>query len=248
MLPAGTVSFDELSKDVYIGRITQPLTQVSSLLHNTNLTGIKLNEISSIGKLVFDNTNNNDNGTLTELIFSNLDRLNNGGDYTLLEGDFVQFRIASDKRQRSYSNNTQLHQKQRATQVTLIEEHCLADNMINTGEYRERGVLVKTATGRELVQSIEVQGAAGLQKYGVIKCLEQNELVFFSTCEVINYVKFVANGDLVSPTVKETELKIGDSLEFSIIKCQKVVYLKLKGLLIRGIFCWLYPSNNCLSV
>ncbi len=118
MLPAGTVCFDELSKEVYIGRITQPLTKVSSLLQNTNLNGIKLNDISSIGKLVFDNTNNNENGSLTELVFSNLDRHTNAGEYTLLEGDFVQFRIASDKRQRSYSNNTQLSQKQRATQVT----------------------------------------------------------------------------------------------------------------------------------
>ncbi len=52
----------------------------------SSYASIELNASFSIWKLVLDNTNNNDKGTLTELIFSNLGRLSNGGDYTLLEG------------------------------------------------------------------------------------------------------------------------------------------------------------------
>ncbi len=108
--------------------------------------------------------------------------------------------------------------------MTLIEEYSLADNFSNTGEYRERGVLVKIGLGRELVQNIEAQNPVSHQRYGVIKCLEKNELIYFLTSEVINYVKFVTNGDMVTPTVKASELKVGDSLEFCIVNCSKVIY------------------------
>jgi cold shock CspA family protein len=223
MLPSGTVSFDELSRDVFIGRIIQPLTKVSNLLHNTNLNGINLNDITSIGKLVFDNNNSNENETLSELLFSDLDRLKNASGYSLLEGDFVQFRISSDKRQRSFNNNTQMHRQKRATQLTLIEEHSLIDNIINTGEYRERGILVKFSTAKDLLQNNDIHNSS---VYGAIKCLEQNDLVYFSASEIINYVKFSTNAGVVTPSVREVDLQIGDSLEFSIVKCQKDLLFK----------------------
>lgn len=224
MLPSGTVSFDELSREPFIGRIIQPLTKIANLLHNTNLNGISLNEVTSIGKLVFDNNNSNENEKLTEILFSDLDRLPNASGYTLLEGDFVQFRISSDKRQRSFNNNTQMHRQKRATQLTLIEEHSLIENIINTGEYRERGVLVKFSNAQELLQNNDMHNQSSVfqQKYGAIKCLEQNELIYFSASEVINYVKFPTNASgVATPSVKEVDLQIGDSLEFSIVKCQK---------------------------
>lgn len=217
MLQDGTVSFDELSRNVFIGRIIQPLTKLTNLMNNINLNGINLSGITSIGRLIFDNNSNNDE-TLTELVFSDLDRVANAGNYTLLEGDFVQFRIASDKRKKNYSNNTQMHRQQRATQITLIEEHSLVENSVNTGEYRERGVLVKLGTAKELVPHLDTHSQS---KYGAIRCLEQNELVYFSIAEVINYVRFASTGGVTSFSVKEIQMHIGDSLEFSVIKCQK---------------------------
>ena len=105
----------------------------------------------------------------------------------------------------------------------MIEEHSLVDNIINTGEYRERGVLVKYGTGKEIVHNLDTLSPAVHQEYGAIKCLEQNELIYFSASEVISYVKFVtSSAGIVTPSVKLVELQIGDSLEFSIVKCQKV--------------------------
>lgn len=224
MLPDGSVTFDELSRNVFIGRIIQPLTKLSNLIHNTNLNGINLNEVSSIGKLIFDNNNGNGanpDETLTELLFSDIDRVPNSGSYTLLEGDFVQFRIANDKRKKNYNNNTQMHRQARATQITLIEEHSLVDNSVNTGEYRERGVLVKLDTAKELVPNLDTNNQANQYKYGVIKCMEQNEPVSFCLTEVINYVRFSQNNGNTVYSVKDVQLKIGDSLEFSVLKCQK---------------------------
>lgn len=225
MLPGGTVSFDELSQAVFIGRIVQPLTKVSNLIHNTNLNGINLNEVSTIGKLIYDSTSvngNSSNESLTELLFSDLDRVPNCGNYTLLEGDFVQFRIATDKRKKNYSNNTQMHRQPRAANVTLIEEHSLTDNSGNTGEYRERGVLAKLGTVRELVPNLDIPSQMEHFKYGAIKCVEQNELVYFSLDEVISYVRFAQENGSTTFKVKEVQLSVGDSLEFRVIKCQKV--------------------------
>jgi cold shock CspA family protein len=219
ILPNGSVSFDELERNIFIGRITQPLTKLSNLLHNTNLNGINLNGISSIGKLIFDNNNSNSDESLTELLFSDLDRVPSSGNYTMLEGDFVQFRIATDKRKKNFNNNVQMHRQKRATQVTLIEEHSLVDNSMNTSEYRERGVLVKLGTAKELVPNLDLPSEANQFKYGAIKCMEQTDLVYFSLAELINYVKFTTNE--TTYTIKEVQLKIGDSLEFSVVKCQK---------------------------
>lgn len=220
MLPDGSVSFDEISHNVFIGRIIQPLTKLSNLMH-VNLNGMNLNEISSIGKLIFDNNSNKTDETLTELLFSDLDRVPNSGNYTLLEGDFVQFRIATDKRKKHYNNNIQMHKQQRATQITLIEEHSLIENSVNTGEYRERGVLIKLGTAKELIPNLDISNQANQFKYGAIKCIEHNDLIYFSVSEVIKYARFTQKANNTTFSVTDVQLQIGDSLEFSVIKCQK---------------------------
>lgn len=214
MLPDGSVSFDELSSNIYLGRIIQPLTPTK---YFTNLTGINLNGISSIGRLVYDKNGADDN--LVELYFTDRDRIPNSGEYSLLEGDFVQFCIAFDKRKKPSHLNPVMNQ--RATHLTLIEEHSLLENSVNTKEHRERGILFKIYNGKDLQSSVDSQ-----TKFGAIKCLEQTDLVYFSFGEVINYVKFktsTLNGmSPVSFSVNEVNLQVGDSLEFSVIKCQKV--------------------------
>ena len=220
MLPDGTVSFDELGRDVYVGRIIQPLTKLANFLSSKHLNGINLNGTQSLGRLIYD-TNVND--SLAELMFTERDRCM--GEYTLLEGDFVQFRIATDKRKKLFNNNTQMHKQPRASQLTLIEEYSLVENSVNTGEHREQGVLVKMGTTKELLPAgMDPQQAAALGKfkYGAIKCIEQSELVYFSFDELINYVRFNTTITGTSYTLKEFQLQVGDSLEFSVVKCQKV--------------------------
>jgi len=244
MLPDGTVSFDELSRNVYIGRIIQPLTKIANLVTiNKNMAGINLNSMNSIGRLIYDNNSNTDD-SLAELIFGELDRLPGTCDYTLLEGDFVQFRVATDKRKKnsfSLNSNQQLHRQQRATQLTLIEEHSLVENSINTNEYRERGVLVKVGTAKELLPNVSLEAHQTKFKFGAIKCLEQNELVYFCFDEVINYVKFCTNASSTSYTIREVDIQLGDSLEFTVIKCQKEPIFKngLKAIRVK-----LLPKNS----
>ncbi|CAF0834579.1 unnamed protein product [Brachionus calyciflorus] len=180
----GSVSFDELSRNIFIGRILTPPI------------------MNSVGRLIYDG-NNNDN--LIELTFTDRDRINGASEYTFLEGDFVQFRIATDKRKRLNQNFYQQQQQQekRATQLTLIEEYSLDENSINTNEHREKGVLTKITN----------------DKYGAIKCLEKDDLVYFSFNEIISFAKLVP--DSVTYKISKTNLELGDSLEFSVVQCQR---------------------------
>lgn len=201
-LPDGTVCFDELSAQIYIGRITQAPIRLT----NGSVT---------LGRLVYDNNQD----SLVELTFSDTDRVlpsslaaptEYTNKYTLLEGDFVQFRIASDKRRKF---QTQTNNIQRASQVTLIEEHSLVNNVINTGERREKGVLIKIS---ELIQNAANNSCS---KYGAIKCLEREDLVYFPFSEVINYARF-KDDETKGFLLNRVKLEVGDSLEFSVMTCQ----------------------------
>jgi cold shock CspA family protein len=253
----GTLTFDELSTQVYIGRIIQPLTKITNA---TNLNGINLvslsgTNFSSIGRLIYDsNTSNNNNNnsnmnnngeSLVELSFTDRDRCDGAGEYTWLEGDFVQFRIASDKRRKTCKpQQLQLGLYQRATQMTLIEEHSLVENSINTNEHRERGVLVKLYNSKDLLPAAvaaalmenDINVNNNINKYGAIQCLEQNDLVYFSLSEVISYVRFSTTSKTTTNySVNEVKLQVGDSLEFSVAKCQKDFIFKngLKAIRLR---------------
>jgi cold shock CspA family protein len=202
MLPDGTVCFDELSPNVFIGRIVQAPIRLT----NGSVT---------LGRLLYDSHQE----SLTELTFSDTDRIPTNvpeysNKYTLLEGDFVQFRIASDKRRKF---QTQTNNIQRATHVTLIEEHSLVQNFMNTGEQREKGILIKIS---DLISNSQQQQ----QKYGAIKCLEREDLIYFAFSEVINYARFKA--DSKSFVLNQVKLEVGDSLEFSVIQCQPVSFIK----------------------
>jgi cold shock CspA family protein len=211
MLPDGSVSFDELSRKVFVGRISQAPNQ------------------SVVGRLIFENTDER----LAELAFAEQDRIFS---HTLLEGDFVQFRIATDKRRML---------KQRATQLSLLEDIALAANTKNTQEHRERGVLVKLYSSSELLNSKSMNGNGSslmssqqvntneAKVYGVIKCLEQDDLAYFTTNEVISYAKLSADEQApqqMKLILNETKLEEGDSLEFCLIRCQKDSLLCKSGL------------------
>lgn len=174
-IPDGSVCLDELSRTVYVGRIT------ASPQYN------------SAGRLIYDGNNSQ---SLMELSFTERDRINGASEYTFLEGDFVQFRIATDKRKPGKFNS------QRATQLTLIEEYSLVENCTNTNERRQTGILAKISN-----------------KYGAIQHSERDDLIFFSICEIISYVK-LAN-DSVTYNINKTNIEIGDLLEFSVVQCPR---------------------------
>lgn len=171
----GSVCLDELTETVHIGRIIVPPVY------------------NSIGRLIYDGNNDQ---MLSELTFTERDRIIGASEYTFLEGDFVQFRIAKDKRKSSKLAN------QRATQLTLIEEYSLNDNYSNTNERRETGILAKM-----------------INKYGAIRLAERNDLIFFSTSEIISFVTLAT--DSVSYSIEKKQLEIGDIVEFSIIQCPR---------------------------
>ena len=115
-----------------------------------------------------------------ELSFGDKDHVPNAGDYTLFEGDFVNFRIAGDKRLKNSKSS-----KQRATQLSLIDGFSLRENAVNTNEHRENGIL------SELVYDENSTLPIG----GLIRCLERDDLVYFSMAELIRYVTFVPPKD-----------------------------------------------------
>lgn len=232
MLPEGSVCFDELSTNIYVGRIVQSPYQ-------QNINGV----LTNMGTLIYDNNDD----SLVELNFTDRDRIPGANEYTLIEGDFVQFKIATDKRKRNYYLSQPPHQAfslssfQRATHLTLIEEHSLVDNGINTKEHRERGILFKLYSANDLLSQQQQQPNNDLYnqvKFGAIKCIEQEELVYFSFNEIINFAKFNAassngatdNNSGKGPmyTVDKVKLEVGDSLEFSVVKCQKVTLFIMK--------------------
>lgn len=171
-LAAGTVNFDELSPQYFLGRIIKaPMTT-----GNVPATGLLIYECDD---------------KLVELSFTDKDHVPGAGAYTLLEGDFIHFRIAADKRLLKPTASSMSASggsggagrpsmtgagKQRATHLTLIESYSMRDNAVNTSEHRENGLLM------------ELDAASGS---GLIKCVERDELVFFNANELIRYATFV---------------------------------------------------------
>lgn len=51
--------------------------------------------------------------------------------------------------------------------------------------------------------------------------MEHNDLIYFSLSEVIKYARFTQKTNNTTFSVTDIQLQIGDSLEFSVIKCQK---------------------------
>ena len=82
MLPQGSVNFDELSADVYVGRIVQAPPSKLQLQSSGGSSNSSM--MPQFGRLIFDNNDEN----LVELTFNERDRIVEAGEYTLLEGSF----------------------------------------------------------------------------------------------------------------------------------------------------------------
>jgi hypothetical protein len=119
------------------------------------------------------------------------------GEFTFLEGDIVQFKVATDKRTKY----------KRAVEVIFVE-NCLLTNK----EKRECGIVDKVFSefSNNSLQKI---------RYGAIKSIERDELVYFLPNEFIS-----------SQNLKTFDS--GDCLEFTVVENQKVKSFQPKFLLI----------------
>jgi cold shock CspA family protein len=221
-LPFGTVTFDEVNCKVMIGRVVQPPININ--YNQINGSQIEKNNALTTGSLIYEN----DDGNICELPFSEQSRLSGAANFTLLEGDIVQFRLSVDKR--LLKQQRQPNQK-RVIQLTLIKEFSLSNNAKNTGEIRERGILTRLFDANN---STSTSATKKKTTFGAIKCLEQEDIVYFSLDELIKFADLsstvdqsdhqdnsLSNKPVPKFNIEKVDLQVGDSLEFSIIKCSK---------------------------
>ena len=129
-LPEGSVVFEDVDSEVFTGQILEAVERGLSHLHlRSNLTsaasGLLSNgSSSSSGSIAW-----NKNGKELEIPFSERDLK---GQFTLNVGDYVQFRIATDRRDN----------KKHATDIRFLEE-----TFSLSGEKREKGYVILMEDG-----------------------------------------------------------------------------------------------------
>lgn len=131
-----------------------------------------------------------------EISFFERDRI---GEFSLIEGDIVQFKVATDKR-------TSL---KRAIDVLLMENSLLNNK-------RECGVVdllceVNNNNNNNNSNSNTNIHLNNINKYGAIKSIERDELVYFTLNEFLTLNKS-----------KSISFDIGDCVEFTVVDCVKV--------------------------
>jgi hypothetical protein len=114
------------------------------------------------------------------------------GEFTLFEGDIVKFKVATDKRTKF----------KHAVEIFLMEHSLL---LTSNKEKRECGVVER------LLENNQQQS-----KYGAIKSVERDELVYCTANELIFLNKI---------QLKSAYFDIGDCVEFAVVECQKVSQL-----------------------
>nr|XP_006811185.1 PREDICTED: cold shock domain-containing protein E1-like [Saccoglossus kowalevskii] len=120
---AGTVVFEDINKAKTVGTVVKPLTRFSNRKNNDPLPG----------KLVYDTKDREQK----EIPFGDKDQV---GDYTLQTGDFVQFNIATDRRDKL----------QRATNIELLEE-----SFLKSREKRESGIIAAVKEGFGFIKCVD---------------------------------------------------------------------------------------------
>ncbi|XP_044733943.1 cold shock domain-containing protein E1 [Chrysoperla carnea] len=123
-LPPGTVVFEDIKPDIIKGQVLKPLDRGNVGRHqNDPLTG-------RIRYRAADHSE-------VEVPFGDKDQ---SGDFTLRHGDWVQFRIATDRRD----------QLDRASGITLLDE-----SFVVSGERREQGVVAAAKDGFGFLKCVE---------------------------------------------------------------------------------------------
>lgn len=184
-LPEGTVMFEDVDSEVFTGQILETVERGLSHLHlRSNLTsassGLMSNgSSSSSGNIVW-----NKNGKELEIPFSERDLK---GQFTLNVGDYVQFRIATDRRD----------SKKHATDIRFLEE-----TFSLSGEKREKGFVILLEDSFGFIKCFNKDANRVLFKYNEL--IEANQKVNLS---LNDEVEFTLTNDLEN-SLHATRIKL----------------------------------------
>ncbi|GJQ87988.1 Unr [Trypoxylus dichotomus] len=123
-LPTGTVIFEDLKPEILRGQVLKPLDRGNNARHQTDALP---------GRIRYRAPDHSE----VEISFGEKDQR---GDFTLRHGDWVQFKVATDRRD----------QLNRATQIMLLEESFMV-----SGERREQGVVASVKDGFGFLRCVE---------------------------------------------------------------------------------------------
>lgn len=183
-LPEGTVVFEDVDGEVYTGQILETVERGLSHLHlRSNLNSASSNLLSngssssSSGNIVW-----NKNGKELEIPFSERDLK---GQFTLNVGDYVQFRIATDRRD----------SKKHATDIRFLEE-----TFSLSGEKREKGFVILLEDSFGFIKCFNKDANRVLFKYNEL--IEANQKVNLN-----DEVEFTLTNDLEN-SLHATRIKL----------------------------------------
>lgn len=108
--------FEDLKPDIYKGQVLKPLDRGPNARHQTDALP---------GRIRYRAADHSE----VEIAFGDKDQK---GDFTLRHGDWVQFKIATDRRD----------QLNRATHISLLDE-----SFVVSGERREQGIVASVKEG-----------------------------------------------------------------------------------------------------
>jgi cold shock CspA family protein len=123
-LPSGTVIFEDLKPDILKGQVLKPLDRGPNARHQTDALP---------GRIRYRAPDHSE----VEISFGDKDQR---GDFTLRHGDWVQFKVATDRRDGL----------NRATHISLLDESFLV-----SGEKREQGIVASVKEGFGFLKCVE---------------------------------------------------------------------------------------------
>ncbi|RZC42843.1 cold shock domain-containing protein E1 [Asbolus verrucosus] len=123
-LPSGTVIFEDLKPDILKGQVLKPLDRGPNARHQTDALP---------GRIRYRAPDHSE----VEISFGDKDQR---GDFTLRHGDWVQFKVATDRRDGL----------NRATHISLLDE-----SFVVSGEKREQGVVASVKEGFGFLRCVE---------------------------------------------------------------------------------------------
>ncbi|XP_039286517.1 cold shock domain-containing protein E1 isoform X2 [Nilaparvata lugens] len=123
-LPQGSVVFEDVANDIVKGQVLKPLERGNQARHQNDPLP---------GKIRYRAPDHSEK----EISFGDKDQR---GDFTLKHGDWVQFVIATDRRD----------QLQRASSIALLPE-----SFVVSGERREQGIIASKKDGYGFLKSVE---------------------------------------------------------------------------------------------
>lgn len=184
-LPEGTVVFEDIDSEVFTGQILDTVERGLSHLHLRTYSNLTSNSSASNGNGLNAFPGNivwNKNGKELEIPFSERDLK---GEFTLNVGDYVQFNIATDRRDN----------RKHATNITFLEE---TFNLF--AEKREKGFVVLLEDNFGFIKCFNKEANRVLFKYNEL--IDKNQKINLN-----DEVEFSLSNDLDN-TLHATRIKV----------------------------------------